>query len=93
MANVCYVATVNRVGFENTPRTSPEGEQGIVFWGQSFVADPYGKVLKKVSEDQEEVLVCPVDLSFIEQIKCSWSFPFRDRRVDSYGGLTKLYLD
>jgi N-carbamoylputrescine amidase len=92
VANVCYVATVNRVGFESTPGT-PEGKQGIDFWGQSFVSNPYGKVLKKASEDQEEVLVCPVDLSFIEKVRCKWSFPFRDRRVDSYGGLTELFLE
>jgi len=89
VANACYVAAVNRVGFE----TGPEGRGGIDFWGQSFVANPLGRVLKQASEDSEEVLVCPVDLSFVEGVRRSESFPFRDRRIDSYGGLTKLYLD
>jgi len=28
-----------------------------------------------------------------EMLRGSFSFPFRDRRIDSYSGLTKLYLD
>lgn len=32
-------------------------------------------------------------LSYVERARKSFSFPFRDRRVDSYGGLTKLFLD
>jgi hypothetical protein len=43
--------------------------------------------------DNEEILVCSVDLSKIEKIRTSESFPFRDRRVDSYQGLTQLYFD
>ena len=89
VANACYLAAVNRVGFE----ASPDGQGGIDFWGRSFVADPDGKVLGEASENEEEILVCPVDLALIEEVRDAWSFPFRDRRVDSYGGLTKLYLD
>jgi len=88
VANSCYVAVVNRVGFEATPGR----ESGIGFWGQSFVADPYGKVAQVAAEDEEELLVCPVDLSFVERARVGWSFPFRDRRVDSYHGLTKRWL-
>ena len=43
--------------------------------------------------DEEELLVCPVDLSYVEKIRKGFSFPFRDRRVDSYSDLTKLFLD
>jgi len=97
VANACYLAAVNRVGFEESPstslRTGPDGQGGIDFWGRSFVADPDGKVLKEASENEDEILVCPVDLAFVEEVRAAWSFPFRDRRVDSYGGLIKLYLD
>jgi N-carbamoylputrescine amidase len=89
VANACFLAAVNRVGFEE----SPEGGVGTEFWGQSFIADPYGKVVAKAAADREEVLVCPVDLAQIEEIRAGWSFPFRDRRVDSYQGLTRMYLD
>jgi N-carbamoylputrescine amidase len=88
-ANACFLAAANRVGFEN----NPEGESGINFWGQSFVADPHGKVVAEASGDQEEVLICPVDLADIDRIRDGYCFPFRDRRADSYGDLTKLYID
>lgn len=89
VANAFYLACVNRVGFEE----NPEGKGGIDFWGQSFIADPYGRVVKQASEDREEILVCPVDLSLVEEVRDGWSFPFRDRRIDSYGDLTKRFLD
>jgi N-carbamoylputrescine amidase len=89
VANACFLAAVNRVGYED----NPEGKGGINFWGQSFVSDPNGKVLAKAADDQEEVLVCPIDLAYIDQVRDGYCFPFRDRRVDSYGDITKLYID
>jgi N-carbamoylputrescine amidase len=89
VANACFVAAVNRVGFEQ----SPCSEDGIDFWGTSFVSDPDGQILAEASTDSERLLMCSIDLSAIAEIRNSYSFPFRDRRVDSYGGLTKLYLD
>ena len=88
VANACYLAAVNRVGFE----PGPEENEGIDFWGQSFLADPDGQVVGIASADHEEVLLAPADMSLIEEIRAGWSFPFRDRRVDSYRGLTSLYL-
>ena len=88
-ANACFVATVNRVGFEQTPG----GGEGIQFWGKSFIANPSGQLIQEASMDNEEILIFPVDLSKIEKIRTSESFPFRDRRVDSYQGLTQLYFD
>jgi N-carbamoylputrescine amidase len=89
VANACFVAAVNRVGFEK----EPQGSDGIDFWGQSFLADPFGELVAKASATREQVLVAPADLSKIAEIRTGWSFPFRDRRVDSYGGITELYLD
>jgi N-carbamoylputrescine amidase len=89
VANACYLAAVNRVGFE----PNSEGKGGIDFWGHSFVADPYGKVLAQADDDEEEVLVCPINLAMIDQIRDGYSFPFRDRRIESYGDITKLYAD
>jgi N-carbamoylputrescine amidase len=89
VANACFVAAVNRVGLE----WSPEGGSGINFWGQSFLSDPYGKVVARAAADREEILVAPVDRGRIEEMRAGWSFPFRDRRVDSYPGLTSLYLN
>ncbi len=88
VANGIYVASVNRVGFEK----SPDGNEGIEFWGQSFVSNPYGEIIEKASEEEEEVLVCDVDLSAIDETRTAWPF-FRDRRIDSYEELTKRWLE
>jgi N-carbamoylputrescine amidase len=105
VANACFLAAVNRVGFEKDPSVAlpashgqkpgvgPHGESGINFWGQSFVADPEGSVLKLASRDQEETIICPIDLDLIAETKKMSSFPYRDRRVDSYQDLLKLYSD
>jgi N-carbamoylputrescine amidase len=89
VANACYVAAVNRVGFE----PNPAGEGGLEFWGQSFIADPSGAVVAQASESEEETLIEELDLSLIEDTRRSLAHFFRDRRIDSYGGLTKRYLD
>jgi N-carbamoylputrescine amidase len=95
VANACFLAAVNRVGFE--PSREGTGRRshpaGIDFWGSSFVADPDGQVVARASADAPELLLCSVDLGAVEELRRRFSFPFRDRRVDSYGGLTSLYLD
>jgi len=88
VANGVYVVAVNRTGFEE----SPDKNEGIQFWGQSFVANPYGEIIKKASEDKEEILVVPVDLDIIEEVRTVWPF-FRDRRIDSYQDITKRFID
>jgi N-carbamoylputrescine amidase len=92
VANACFLTAVNRVGLEKSPG-DPEDLEGIDFWGQSFVADPFGRVLAQAAPDQEEVLVCSIDLEAISDMRDGWSFPYRDRRIDAYGGLTSLFLD
>lgn len=89
VANSCYLAAVNRVGFEGTAANN----SGINFWGQSFISNPYGQVLKKASMEKDEILVSPVDLSLVENLRDCLPFPFRDRRVDTYSDLTRLYSD
>lgn len=81
VANGCYVAAVNRVGFE-----CPAGGDGLEFWGQSFVAGMFGQTLAKASPDRDEALLCEVDLGAIDSTRTHWPF-FRDRRVDAYGDL------
>ena len=82
VANGCYLAAVNRVGIEE------ESE----FWGQTFVANPYGEIVAKASADQEEVLISTVDLDLVENFRRIWPF-FRDRRIDTYSDLAKRYLN
>lgn len=88
VANGCYVVAVNRVGFE----PSPDGNSGIEFWGQSFISNPYGEIIKKASVDKEEILISEIDLKLIDETRIVWPF-FRDRRTDSYQDITKRWID
>lgn len=85
VANGCYVASVNRVGFE------PSAIGGLEFWGGSFVADPNGRILAKAGQT-EETLIVSCDLGQVDVVRTHWPF-LRDRRIDAYQGLTKRYLD
>jgi len=87
IANGCYVAAVNRVGHE-----APDGGAGLEFWGQSFVADPSGQILKRASVDKEENVLVEVDLAAVDTQRTHWPF-LRDRRIDAYEEITKRYLD
>jgi N-carbamoylputrescine amidase len=87
IANGIYVAAVNRIGFEQGPHDS-----GLEFWGNSFLADPFGRVLTEASNDQEEILVYECDPKLQDEVRRNWPF-LRDRRIDAYDGLTKRFLD
>ena len=87
IANGCYVAAVNRVGFEQL-----DGQgAGLEFWGHSFLADPFGVVLAEAPADAEAILVAPLDLGRLEEVRRNWPF-LRDRRVDAYAGIDRRYL-
>jgi N-carbamoylputrescine amidase len=87
IANGVFVVAVNRVGHE-----APAGGDGLEFWGSSFVCDPFGVVLAQASVDQEETLVVDIDLKRIEEVRRNWPF-LRDRRIDTYGGISQRFLD
>ena len=89
VANSLPVIVANRTGFEASP---VEGDAGIQFWGQSFIAGPQGEILAQASIDNEENLVVDIDLARTEKIKRIWPY-FRDRRIDAYEDLTKRWRD
>lgn len=76
IANGVYVASVNRVGREGK----------IKFWGNSFVAGPFGEIVSRAGGEREEVVLAKCDLGKIEATRQSWPF-LRDRRIDAYGSL------
>ncbi len=88
-ANGCYLAAVNRVGYE----PDPNGKDGLQFWGASFISDPYGRIIKQASETEEENLIAEIDLEFIDEVRDVLAHFFRDRRIDSYGELSKRFID
>lgn len=82
IANGVHVVSVNRVG----------QEAEINFWGGSFIANPFGKLLFKGTHDLEEVNVTSIDLKKSDYYRTHWPF-LRDRRIDSYAPITKRYID
>ncbi len=86
IANGVFVAAVNRVGFEGPP------DSGIEFWGSSFVADPFGRVIAEASTGNEETLIVECDLRLMEEVRRNWPF-LRDRRTDAYAPLLERWLD
>ena len=82
VANGVFVAAVNRVGREGK----------IKFWGNSFVAGPFGEIVAHANSDREEVLIAKCDLAKIEETRQSWPF-LRDRRIDAYGSLQSRFLE
>ncbi len=85
IANGVFVASPNRVGLE------PEaGTDGIKFFGQSFIADPFGRYLAEAGTEPE-VLVANCDLGLIEDTRRNWPF-LRDRRIDAYAPILQRWL-
>ncbi len=89
VANGLPVIAVNRVGHE----PDPSGQtNGILFWGNSFVAGPQGELIAQASNTEEENLIVEVDMSRSENVRRWWPF-LRDRRIDEFDGLTKRFID
>lgn len=85
IANGLYVAACNRVGFEPEP-----GTDGLEFFGHSFVADPFGRVVAE-GGSEPSVVLARCDPALVEEARRNWPF-LRDRRVDAYSGLSSRHL-
>ena len=93
IANGVFVAAVNRVGHEfGDIRGIRAQGKGLEFWGRSFLCDPFGRVMAEASHDKEEILIGNCDLQQLEDVRRNWSF-LRDRRIDSYEGISRRFLD
>ena len=78
IANGLFIAAVNRTGIED----------GITFYGSSFISDPYGRVLARAGTSGSAVLVADLDLDQ----KRDWLtlFPFfKTRRPSVYKNINK----
>jgi len=89
VANGVPVISVNRVGHEADPSGQSEG---IQFWGNSFVAGPQGEMLLHADEQEEQTLTVEIDQARSESVRRIWPY-LRDRRIDHYGDLQKIYRD
>ena len=82
IANGVFVVAINRTGLEKI------GNKKIQFWGNSMIIDPSGNIVARAKSEKEEILICDINLSKIENVRNHWPF-LRDRRIDYYKGLTK----
>ena len=89
VANGLPVIAVNRVGLE---LDSSGQTNGILFWGNSFVAGPQGEILAQASNTKEENLVVSIDMGRSENVRRWWPF-LRDRRIDEFKDLTRRFID
>jgi len=81
IANCIYIGAANRVGEEN----------GVRFYGSSFVCDPMGRVVAQAGRDTTEVLIADLD----ESLFAHWRklFPLLEqRRPDTYGKIASARL-
>jgi N-carbamoylputrescine amidase len=86
IANRMFVGSVNRVGHEVTVG------DGIEFFGNSFICDPYGRMLAHASSDKEEILIAEINPAMSENARRHWPH-LRDRRIDAYAGITERWAD
>jgi N-carbamoylputrescine amidase len=102
ISNGIFVCAVNRVGHEHGDvvheGVSIEGPgdhtsaSGLEFWGGSFIADPFGRILAQASHDREEILTAELDPKLVEVTRQHWPF-LRDRRIDAYSRITSRFID
>ncbi len=82
VANGVHVVSVNRTG----------NEGDMIFWGGSFISNPFGTLLYKASHQEEEIHVQELDLTKSNEYRIHWPF-LRDRRIDTYQPITKRFID
>ncbi len=88
IANGLPLVAVNRVGFE---RDNSGVLEGINFWGNSFVVGAQGEYLFR-ADTNPTVAVVDIDMQRTEEVRRIWPF-LRDRRVDAYDGIMKIFID
>ncbi len=88
IANGLPLAAINRVGkeFDNLKQLD-----GIRFWGNSFVVGTQGEFLAKTGSENEDIVYCDIDLNTNQKTRKIWPF-FRDRRVDYYKNINKIFI-
>lgn len=81
IVNGYFVAAVNRVGIED----------GVNFYGSSFISDPYGRIIVQAGRENPAIIVADID---VDQ-KRDWLelFPFfKTRRPEMYPSINRSDL-
>ncbi|EGK8091174.1 N-carbamoylputrescine amidohydrolase [Campylobacter lari] len=89
IANGLPVVAINRVGFE---KDESGVEDGIRFWGSSFVFGAQGEELFRADDKQELCKIVEIDMQRCENVRRWWPF-LRDRRIEYFHELNKRFID
>ena len=81
IANGLFIAAPNRVGAEDE----------MAFYGGSFISNPFGDVLAKAGDQDDEIVSARLDLDEIKAFRDIFQF-HRDRRCDTYGEILKTVI-
>ncbi|MDA3079806.1 MULTISPECIES: carbon-nitrogen hydrolase [unclassified Campylobacter] len=100
VANGIPVIAVNRIGFEpqnisefeKCKNSKNPKENGIRFWGNSFVFGSQGEQIFRANDTDELAQVVTIDMQRCENVRRWWPF-LRDRRIEAYENLTKRFID
>jgi N-carbamoylputrescine amidase len=79
VSNTMHVAAANRVG--------TEGDQ--VFYGTSFVADPWGEVQAELDRTEQGLVLATIDVAQARADR-EWMGLLRDRRPEMYRSLSEV---
>ncbi|MEK6869292.1 MAG: nitrilase-related carbon-nitrogen hydrolase, partial [Nanoarchaeota archaeon] len=63
-------------------------EDNLEFWGNSFIADPFGEITAQASGSKEEVLLAEIGLSKVKSSQEGWMF-LKNRQPKDYSELVK----
>ena len=85
--NNIYIAALNRLGRED----ATDGSGFMSFYGNSFVSDPYGRVMISGSKAKDEAIVCEVDYDLLDYLREKHPF-LENRRVDSYKEILEMSI-
>ncbi len=78
---------LNQVFFACANRAGTEAE--MTFIGKSLVVDPVGNIVDISDKNKDHLLVVPVDMDFVGEVRRRQNFWIRDRRPETYGDLVK----
>ena len=79
VSNTMHVAAANRVG----------NEGGQVFYGTSFLADPWGEILGELDRTEEGLIVSTIDVAKARAER-HWMGLIRDRQPSQYGAISAI---
>jgi N-carbamoylputrescine amidase len=92
ICNGLPVLSANRWDAEPLAGGGDPAAPGTRFWGNSFIAGAQGELLASAGSDADQVLVVTIERTRSERVRRIWPF-LRDRRIDHYQDLPRLYRD